>query len=118
MKLKVSRSTKNKVVTLELSTSCFTDIENAMLDQLGEPVITFDKVYGNNAVKFSKKIRSNFRVRVKFDANLESDTDVTADYIDEFLDELQDKLSDAMSKVSDEYNTSLVPKEEFICIKY
>lgn len=118
MKLKVSRTTKNKVVTLELSTSCFTDLENEMLDQLGEPIIAFDKVYGNNVIKFSKKIRSNFRAKVKFDANLEADTDITADYIEQFLDELQEKLSDAMSKVSDEYNTSLVPKEEYICIKY
>lgn len=118
MKLKVSRSTRNKVVTLELSTSCFTELENEMLDQLGEPIIEFNKSYGNNPVKFSKKIRSNFRAKVRFDANLDSDTDITADYIDEFLDELQDKLSDAMSKVSDEYNTSLIPKEEYICIKY
>lgn len=118
MKLKVNRSTRNKVVTLELSTSCFTELENEMLDQLGEPIIEFDKVYGNNTVKFSKKIRSNFRVKVKFDANLESDTDITADYIEAFLDELKDKLSEAMFKVSDEYNPSLVPKEEDICIKY
>lgn len=118
MKLKVSRTTKNKVVTLELSTSCFTDLENEMLDQLGEPIIEFDKVYGNNVVKFSKKIRSNFRVKIKFDANLEEDTDITADYIEQFLDELEDKLSDAMYKVSDEYNISLIPKEEYICIKY
>lgn len=118
MKLKVVRTTKNKVVTLELSTSCFTELENEMLDQLGEPVIEFNKSYGNNVVKFAKKIRSNFRAKVKFDANLESDTDITADYIEEFLDELQEKLSDAMSKVSDEYNTSLIPKEEIICIKY
>ena len=118
MKLEVVRSTKNKVVTLELSTSCFTELENEMLDQLGEPIIEFNKAYGNNAVKFSKKIRSNFKVKVKFDANLESDTDVTADFIEEFMDELQEKLSDAMCKVSDEYNTSLIPKEEYIEIKY
>lgn len=118
MKLKVVRSTKNKIVTLELSTTCFTDLENQMLDQLGEPIIEFDKSYGNNNVKFSKKIRSNFRVKVKFDANLDSDTDITADYIDAFLSELEDKLSEAMFKISDEYNTSLIPKEEYICIKY
>lgn len=118
MKLKINRTTKNKVVTLELSTACFTELENEMLDQLGEPIIEFDKVYGNNTVKFSKKIRSNFRVKVKFDANLDTDTDMTASYIDQFLDELQDRLSDAMYKVSAEYNTSLIPKEEYICIRY
>lgn len=118
MRLKVVRTTKNKIVTLELSTTCFTELENEMLDQLGEPVIEFNKTYGNNSVKFSKKIRSNFRVKVKFDANLENDTDITADYIEEFLSEIQDMLSDAMSKVSDEYNTSLIPKEEYLDIRY
>lgn len=118
MRLKVARTTRNKMVTLELSTTCFTELENEMLDQLGEPIIEFNKSYGNNPIKFSKKIRSNFRVKAKFDANLENDTDITADYIEEFLDELQDRLSDAMAKVSDEYNTSLMTKEEYLDIKY
>lgn len=118
MKLRINRTTKNKVVILELSTSCFTEQENEMLDQLGEPIIEFDKSYGNNTIKFAKKIRSNFRLKVKFDANLEPDTDITADYIDEFLDELQEKLSEAMFEKSVEYNTSLMPKDELICIKY
>ena len=118
MKLKVVRNTRNKIVTLEIYTTCFTDLENEMLDQLGEPIIEFDKVYGNNNIKFSKKIRSNFRVKVKFDANLEADTEITAGYIESFLDELQDKLSEEMTKKSDEYNTSLIPKEEYICIRY
>lgn len=118
MKLKVSRSTKNRIVTIALETTGFTDLENKMLDQLGEPVIAFNKPYGSNAINFSKKIRSNFRVKVKFDANLESDTDKTAEYIEQFLDELKEMMSDAMSKLEDEYNIELIPKSELIDIKY
>lgn len=118
MKLKVSRTTKNKIVTLTLETTMFTDLENKMLDQLGEPVISFNKPYGSNSINFSKKIRSNFRVKVKFDANLENETDKTAEYIEQFLDELKDKLSDAMNKLEGEYNIELIPKDELIEIKY
>lgn len=118
MRLKVARSTKNKVITLELTTMCFSDLENEMLEQLGEPVIEMDRNYGNNPIKFSKKIKSNFKVKVKFDANLDSNTDITAGYVDEFLDELQGKLEDAMSKLEDDYNEDLVPQEQIIDIVY
>ena len=118
MKLRVVRSTKNKIITLELSTFCFTELENEMLDQLGEPVISMDKSYGNNIVKFAKKIRSNFKVKVKFDANLESSTDRTAELVEQFLEEIQEKLEVAMSSISDEYNEELIPKEEIIQINY
>ena len=60
MRLKVTRTTKNKVITLELSTMCFTELENEMLEQLGEPIISIDRSYGQNPIKFAKKIKSNF----------------------------------------------------------
>ena len=118
MILKVSRSTRNKVVTLELSTACFTDSENEMLDQLGEPVIEINKSFGNNPIKFAKKVRSNFRIRVKFDANLECSTDTTADYIEEFLTEIRDQIEDKMSNLLDEYNCELRSRDEILEINY
>lgn len=118
MKLKLTKTTRNKVVTLELETQCFTQTENEMLDQLGEPKIEFDKSYGNHIVKFSKKIRSNFKVRVKFDGNLDSTTDITAGYVESFLEELQTKLADEMSNLLNEYNVELAPAEKVIEIKY
>lgn len=118
MNLKVLRTTKNKVVTIVLETTCFNEDENAMLDQLGEPIISMCNSYGNNAINFSKKIRSNFRVKVKFDANLENDTDKTADFVDQFMDDVKELLSEAMSQLSDEYNEDLISKEEIINIKY
>lgn len=118
MKLRVRRATKNKVVTLELETMDFTERENSMLDQLGEPVIDIDQSYGNNPVKFSKKIRTGFKVKVKFDANLENNTEKTAEYIEQFLEFIQEKLANVMSNLSDEYNDELVPKDQTFEIVY
>lgn len=118
MKLRVRRATKNKVITLELETIDFTEKENGMLDQLGEPYIEVDQSYGNNAVKFYKKIRTGFKVKVKFDANLENNTEKTAEYIEQFIEYIQEELATAMSKLSDEYNEELVPKDQTFEISY
>lgn len=118
MKLKVRRSTKNKVVTLELETIDFTEKENDMLNQLGEPIIEIDKSYGNNSIKFAKKIRTGFKVKIKFDANLESDTDITANYIENFLELIQEELAKKMEVLADEYNEELIPKEQTFEIEY
>lgn len=118
MKLRISRSTRNKIVTLELETVAFTDKENRMLDQLGEPVIEIDKTYGNHPVKFSKKIRTNFRLRIRFDGNLDLNTDITGDLINEFQEELETKLSDAMTNLLNNYSDDFNTKEEVIEIKY
>ena len=118
MNLITKKTTRNKIVTIELTTNDFSSIENKMLDELGEPVITFDKNYGSNSVKFSKKIRSGFKVKVKFDASLEADTDKTAEYINLFLEELKDKLSEAMYEVESQYNEDLKSSEEITKIRY
>ena len=118
MRLKVTRTTKNKVITLELSTMCFTELENEMLEQLGEPIISIDRSYGQNPIKFAKKIKSNFKVKVKFDSNLDANTDITANLVDEFLEDIQEELENAMSKLADDYNEDLIKKEKIIDTKY
>ena len=118
MLLKVDRHTKNKIVTLELTTVNFTDKENDMLDQLGEPIIEMDKTYGSNPVKFSKKIRSGFRVKVKFDLSLEEEADVTADYITDFINELTEQLEAKMDELAEDYEPLLAPDTEYKEIRY
>lgn len=118
MKLKVKRATKNKVITIELETIEFTDKENDMLNQLGEPIVEVDKTYGNNPIKFSKKIRTGFKVKVKFDASLEEDTDKTAEYIENFIEYIQDTMSKLMYDLADEYNEEFIPKEQTFEIEY
>ena len=118
MKLAITKSTKNRVISLELETVEFSATENDMLDQMGEPEIVFEQDYGNTSVKFNKKIRSNFKVRVKFDVNLESDPMKTAEYIDEFQDDIVNALQDALTKVKDSYLTDFKPIKKTIEIKY
>lgn len=118
MKLKVRRSTKNKVVTIELETIDFSVKENSMLDQLGEPIISVEKTYGDNSIKFSKKIRNGFKVKLKFDANLDTNTDMTATHIENFIDFIQEELSLAMEILESEYNEELIPKEQSFEIGY
>ena len=118
MKLAITKSTKNRVISLALETVEFSATENDMLDQMGEPEIVFEKDYGNTSVKFNKKIRSNFKVRVKFDVNLESDPMKTAEYIDEFQDDIVNALQDALTKVKDSYLTDFKPIKKTIEIKY
>lgn len=118
MNLKVNMSTRNKVVDVQLETQNFTELENEMLNQVGEPEIALDKQYGGHTVKFRKKIRSNFKIRSKFDGNQDLDTNLTVTYIQQFVDDLQLELEEAMEKVSAEYNLDLIAKEEIIEIKY
>lgn len=118
MNLLVTKTTKNKIVTIELTTAGFTCKENQMLDQLGEPIITIEETYGQNVIKFSKKIRSGFKVKVKFDANLEDGTEKTADYIEQFLDSVQEQMEAKMEKLEEEFEPELMTSKESRVIKY
>lgn len=118
MQLKISRYTKNKMVTIELETTDFNLHEIKMLDQLGEPKIEIDKCYGSNPIKFSKRIRSGFKVKARFDASLESDVSVTADYIENFLDDVQLQIEEKMYNLSNDFNEELVPSVENRKIDY
>lgn len=118
MKLNVKKTTRNKVVTIELSTFDFTERENQMLDQLDEPIIEFEKTYGANVIKFSKRIRTGFKVRVKFDATLNDDIIDTADYVTDFLNELRELLEDKMANLNMEFNDDLKSSEKVYEIKY
>lgn len=118
MKLNVKKTTRNKVVTIELYTFDFTEKENAMLDQLDEPVIEFEKTYGANVIKFTKRIRTGFKVRVKFDATLNNDIIDTADYVTDFLNEVREMLEDSMANLKMEFNDELKSSEDVYEIKY
>lgn len=118
MKLKVIKSTKNKIITVELETIDFSESEMQMLDQLGEPIIDMEKNYGGNTVKFSKRIRTGFKVKVRFDATLEQDTYITTGYIEKFLEAVQDQIELKMGQLLDQYNIELIPSETILDIKY
>lgn len=98
MKLKVQKSIDKRIITLDIETTGFTPNENKMLDFLGEPIVKFEKIYGENlAVSIERRIRTGFKTRVKFDG---TDNIVAADFAcDRFLEDLPGELGKAMEKI-------------------
>lgn len=114
MKLKITQIVKNKIAKIQLETVELTPLEEQILDQLGAPLISFNKNYGSNTIKFDNKKLKGFKIKVEFDGNLESSMDKTADYIDQFKDDMQSLLTDTMDKLSDDYNADLAKTEEVV----
>jgi hypothetical protein len=110
MNLRIKKSIRKRIITLELDTVNFTRDENKMLDELGEPVINFEKVYGTNAVQISKKIRTGFKVRIKFDGS--EDIEQTTALCGDFIDELKAVLIDTMATLQADYESMNDIKEE------
>lgn len=91
MQLKINTSIRKSIITVELETVNFCAIENKMLDQFGEPVFDFEKCYfGEFAVSIHKKIRSNFKVKVRFDGT--KDIDKASLAVNQFIDEIKEAL--------------------------
>lgn len=118
MQLKINKSTRNKIATVELSLVEITFEEEKMLEQYGEPVIAINKSYGANPVNFDKKLRKGFKVRTKFDYNLDSDMSKTNDYIESFIEDVRSQVTEAMIKLKDEYLDDQAPSESVIEIIY
>ena len=117
MKLKVARDTKNMIVKLELESVDFTELEDKMLNQLGEPFVTIDKNYGVHAIKFSKRIRRGFKTSVTFDARLDS-TKETAYHVEVFLKDVKDEMRIQMRALLDNYEEELKTTRQIIDINY
>lgn len=98
MKLRVLKNISKRIITLEIETTGFTHEENKMLDILGEPVIKFEKVYGDNlAVSIERRIRTGFKTKIKFDG---TDDIVAADAAsDKFLEDLPEQIAKTMDKL-------------------
>lgn len=104
MRLKYEKTIKNNVITLVLETADFDKKENQALDMFGEPEIVFEKQYpGNHNVAFAKKLRSNFRVKVKFDGSedIESAAEAANTFLEELEELLQTEISETIDKLSD-----------------
>lgn len=100
MQIKYSKKISKKMITVELETTNFTPQENKVLDEFGEPVIMFEKVYVSKfPVQFEKKIRTGFKVKVKFDGT--GDIQAAANAANLFFEEIQEKLADAMADLFD-----------------
>lgn len=115
MKLRITQSVKNKKVKILLETIEFSQKENQILDQLGEPLITLEKAYGANMIKITdRKIRSGFKPKVEFDGNLEKSMEACAEQIDKFKEDIQNLLVETMDKLSDDYSSDLAVTTETV----
>lgn len=100
MQLKINTSIKKSIITVELETVNFSPLENKMLDQFGEPVFNFEECYfGEFAVSIHKKIRTNFKVKVRFDGTKNIDKATIA--VNEFIDEIKLTMLDFMENFMD-----------------
>lgn len=100
MQLKITTSIKRAIVTVELETINFSNLENKMLDQFGEPVFHFEKMYENEfAISIHKKIRTNFKVKVRFDGT--NDIDKASLAVNTFINEIKDAVPLLMESFMD-----------------
>lgn len=112
MRLKAKTQIKNRVVNMLIETTDFTNDENNMLDQVGEPLIYINKSYGPNPIKIEKKVRSGFRVMIKFDGNLSENMEDVNGYADELIEDINLKINEAMNIASLDYSEALNSKKE------
>ena len=94
MQLKITTDIRKSIISVELETINFCKEENLLLDQFGEPEFIFEKVYpGDYSVSIHKKIRSNFKVRLKFDGSKDAETMKKAtEAVNSFIEEIQEKI--------------------------
>lgn len=120
MQLKFDNQIKNKVITVELETANFTAKENTALERIGEPIIKFEKMYdGGFPVQFEKKIKTGFKIRVKFDGSEDLQGATLA--ANQFLEDIQEKLENEMSILMDkliDHESEFKPAKGFIDINY
>ena len=92
MQLKYTKTIKNRIVLVELETTSFLPGEVRALEKFGEPVIKLSKMYMDVfPVEIDRKIRTGFKVRVKFDGV--ADLDLATDAANLFFEEVQELLS-------------------------
>ena len=108
MKLKYDYVVKKRKIVIELETVDFTPKEIAALDVLGEPVVSFQKTYpGGITISLSKKIRSEFKARIRIDGS--ANIDAANEAGQKFLVDIKDELTSTMEKLIDEYEDQVFP---------
>ena len=102
MQLKYSYGVNRGKIVVELETDAFTSREAMALNMLGEPLLEFQKTYhGDFTVAIAKKIRTEFKIKVRFDGTKDFEAANTAAM--EFLDDIQEALHRVMDNLMDRY---------------
>ena len=109
MQLLINTELRRSILTVELETINFTKAENDLLDQFGEFVFDFEKVYQNDfPVSIHKKIRTNFKVRIKFDGSESEEAMEKATLAaNEFIEEIEEKIDE-------QYDQWIISKQDML----
>lgn len=99
MQLKYDKSIRRKVITIELETTNFSTRENLAIKKFGEPVIKLEKMYGDFSVSVERRIKTGFKVRVRFDGTEDFEAAVSA--ANQFFEEIQDLIRDELESLMD-----------------
>ena len=108
MELKYNYTVNKRKILIELETVNFTTREIAAMDALGEPVISFQKTYpGGFTISLSKKLRSEFKTRVRIDGS--DNIDLANKAGQAFLADLKEYLQKQMEDLMDAYDDQVFP---------
>lgn len=108
MRLEYTYSVKKRKIVIELATKDFTTTETLALDMLGEPMVDFQRTYaGDFTVSISKRLRSEFKIRVKIDGT--QNIDLANEAGNHFLVDIQEVLHDKMEKLMEDYEDQIFP---------
>lgn len=120
MQLKYNNTVKNRIITIELETTSFNKREVTALEKFSEPIVKLEKQYLNKyPVSIERKIRTGFKVRVKFDGT--EDMDGAAQAASQFFEEIQEVLGEHMRNLIDqldELESGFESKAGFLDIRY
>jgi hypothetical protein len=111
MQLRYNKTIRKNIVTVDLEAVNFTKRELEAFQRFGEPTISVEKLYpieDDNPtfpVKFSKRLRSSFRIRVKFDGTHDIEGALVA--AESFYEDVVVMIEDALYEVTDKLEDSL-----------
>jgi hypothetical protein len=91
---------KNKIITISLESTSFTPDELMYIDDLGDPVVSFDKIYDTNfVVKFDKRLKSGFKLIQRFDGT--ANVAEAAAAANQFLEDIETEVGKIMADLRD-----------------
>ena len=108
MKLKVDYSVHKRKVFIDIETVDFTPNEIKAIEALGDPKVEFKKTYtGGHIVSISRKLRSEFKIRLRLDGSTNFEAANNAGQ--EFIQDIKEKLTQIMEDLVFEYEEQLFP---------
>lgn len=110
MQLRFNKTIRKNIVIVDLEAIKLTECEIEALRRFDAPVISVEKMYPLNAdnpsfpVKFQKKLRQSFRIRVKFDGT--NDIEGACEAAESFYDDIRDIIEDTLYELTDKLEDS------------